>query len=232
MLSRSRFALAVVAMALVMSVMAGCVTPAATRPVLESNREILMTLQARHFAVVSLFDGATESLLAARRVQLQGEAHRSLVRTSYINGLRPNITADIENIQSDLEGGEVQNVILDEIRSGRMTANQAGVWLVDYARALNLSDDRGLARSMISGLKPIEDLDARAAALHDAIAAAAQEDAEAFEEAGLANELLISYSTWNGAEIARDWISDAVPDKLKPRVLSVYDLIVSPPPAP
>lgn len=164
----------------VLALGAGCVSPAASRDVNEAQRETIAALSASYAADLAAMRDLFRRALDARRTLLIGAAHREMLVRGY---LTPELGPDAARLAADLADASVESTLIGEVRTGRMTLEDATRFLNDYSLAVRMSAGDAAGEPMLARLAPVAAHDRAAAALMGSLESHTRDVARLFEDA-------------------------------------------------
>ncbi len=169
-----------------------CVSPQAAAPTVAFQRDAINTLSLAYANDLALLRAQTNALLNIRRTSTLGSLHRELIEQGFIT---PTASADTQSFDAALSDPESTATLVLEVRTGRMTAEQAPRFLTDYALLTIHSDALRLQREALATLHPMRQLTDATAALNASLAAHEQDIAHLFSELTDSNTALSAYTT-------------------------------------
>lgn len=135
-----------------------CVRPSALAPTVDAQRDALLRLDAARRADHACLRSAVAALLEIRRERLLASIERDIAsRLTTPLGL-----ADASALDADLASPTPGTALGAEVRSGRLTREQAHTVLRDYAAARALSEAAAYRRGILASLAPVRAHDAAA----------------------------------------------------------------------
>lgn len=155
----------------------GCAPNTMVREVAADQARTIAAIDAAWNRDLVLLGDLLDASLAWRRTMLLGEAHRGLLSAGYIT---PGLEVDAARFDADLGDASTNNALLEEVRTGRLSADEARAFLRDYALVLRMSDGDARRNELLARLAPIVRHDEAAHALRASLA----------RHAARANELL------------------------------------------
>lgn len=183
-------------------VLAGCLSPSAAEPVAQSTLRHALAIQSAHAQDLAALRAATSTLLAIQRERLLTDLHIEFIaRWTTADG-----EPDPESLDSALADHDDAGALVNDIRLGRLSRDQAAALIADFCVAEALSNSRAARRAILAQLGAVVRHDADAAALLTAL------DARAAQTASLHNELLAdagAITLYTTAEPALDDLSRA-----------------------
>lgn len=209
-----------------------CVRPEQARPVIGYQHEAILLMRDRLAKAGALLEQQVASAIAARRVLLAGEIHRSFISAGYIEELPPNSVPVVSKFQADVVADPpVENALVAEVRAGRLTVVTAGHWLADYVLATNMVDADAAKDRQISKLLVVEDFDRVSALALDAVRQSNAENARLSAEALDLNDSLrqfaeARYYGFEIADTASASILSKVPEKDRRPVANLLDSVI------
>lgn len=158
---------AVLSVALLPLALTACAPPAALRPTLAVQRDAIARVAEAIDADYALLADQARANLATYQRLLLGAAHRELIERGH---LTPALEPDTEAFDNDLANPEAQTTLLNEVRLGRLSRENAHAFLHDYALAMRMRrEGTPLRDAMLTRLRPLEDAEQRGALVTAAI---------------------------------------------------------------
>lgn len=168
-----------------------CVGPRDKAPVAQFQLEATRRLAAQYAGDL----GALRTLATAL-LDIRAETTRSVIEAAILNRyVRPSGEADTDALRNAIASGADTNgadPLLDEVRAGRFTPEEAAAWLEDFALAWRMHAGVEVRAKLVAGLQPMKEMASARQALLDSL------DAHSADVARLASDALAS-----GAALSR-----------------------------
>lgn len=165
--------------------------PSSLRPTLHAQRLATDQLAATWAQDHALLRAQTESLLRIRATILRGAAHRSLLLRGY---LTPTGEPDPLALDRDLADPDARSPLVDDIRAGLLTRDQAVAWLTDYALAQRMTRPDAACAPLLRQLSPLRRFEAAAEAVRSALDARAASTRALLAELDASTSALSAYT--------------------------------------
>jgi len=195
-----------------------CVPMRSAEPVLTHQRKAIVRLAAVQRADALLLRTQSEGHLAIQRALLLGSIHRSFIARGYLSS---GTEADAGALRADIADPTVSNALTDDVRAGRLSADDAVLLLTDYALAARMTTDRAPRDAILARLGAVRRFDEASAELLGALDGRAADARALADEALASSDALLSASR---ADFSLDAPGDAAARVLWERlVLSRID---------
>lgn len=137
-------------------VISGCVPPGATTPVAQFQQEATLRLTERYAQDLAVLRSLLTAVLDIREETLRVEIEGAIL-ARYV---APSGDADVGALNIRLQAPPTNDPdpIVSEVRSGRMSADDAARWLEDFALAWRLHHGVEVRARLIAQLKPMKSM--------------------------------------------------------------------------
>ncbi len=143
-----------------------CASHDALAPIAVQHAATLEALHAHTEASRVLLERHVDSAIEIRRIALTGRIHRELLRLGLMTPDSEPVLGKLEELTGD---AATSAALVEEIRTGRMTLEQAQAWLTDYALTCKMSEGTNAKRTLLAQLSPIETFETGAQSLRKAV---------------------------------------------------------------
>lgn len=149
----------------------GCENAKTARPVSAANREAITTLASAYTADLAVLKTVVDATLRADDILARGAAHNEFFLKEYV--VAGTFEPDVDTFDRDLADASKSSMLVEEVRLGRMSREEAVVFLRDYSAVCRTSRDLGFRDAMLDRFAPFE----RSAAAREALLGAIDEGA-------------------------------------------------------
>ncbi len=143
-----------------------CAPPSTIGPTVTHHRQALRLLADACAEDHDLILHSSRSHAQNARSMLVARLHRQMIERGYIAS---DSSAHPALLEADLEAQAPSTALAAEVRDGRMTREDARRFLEDYSLAIRMHAGGEVRRKMLGRLDPVRKLDARTAALEQAL---------------------------------------------------------------
>lgn len=189
----------------------GCASaPQSVRPVLANARDAQSRLALSYAEDLKGYRRVVAANLAAQRIAIVGEVRREFISRDYVVEKNGVDVADPAALARDVADPTITTAIVEDVRVGRLSVEQAGTFLRDYAALGSLSTAADARSKMLATLSRVARFDAAVKELDAAFDTHAEHVASLFSETGAsldavamladkpdAAEYLTSRETWS-----------------------------------
>jgi len=169
----------------------GCVPPRSLSPTIDAQRNAISAIRVSYDADLALLAAQLDAAIATRRTLLLGTIDRELVELGYLD-------ADIgpQRLRDDLADASASNNVVDDLRAGRLTLDDAERLLAHYRVAEELTEPlaTSIRTQLLERLHAIRVFDQTSATLRLAMTDHATDIAWLFDESERSSEALHTYA--------------------------------------